>query len=339
MPSTEFIRAFRFATVSLIAAPALSAAPAHAAPPDAVVHSLTDGGKTVIKDLAAARAGKVVAIHLLPKTRTPECDAFVRDVLAKRDTLAGVSHLFVKPDAPDELRSWADELGITDVYRDDGSLARELGLTDSVDLSGVKTTPPATIVLAADGSTIFTHTGTHAHDHVAFTTLSQRVEAARRAPLEQYNLPKKSGKIDPLAVEGYDVVAYQTLGKPTRGDARFTSHYRGVRYQFSSADHRARFAQDPEAYVPTCGGWCASAIAAKSEKVEINPKSFKVKDGRLHLFYTDFFSDALKDWNRNEKAWEPLLDPNWKKVSGEDNPKPRPAASTPSPANSPATDR
>ncbi len=323
MPSNELIRSFRFAAISLIAASASPAAPVHAAPPDAVLRSISDGGKSKIRDLASARAGKVVAIHLLPKSRTTEGDAFVRDVLAKRDTLAGVDHLFVKPDDPDHLRPWADELGITDVYHDDGSLARELGLSESVELAGVKTTPPATIVLAADGSTIFTHTGAHAHDYPAFASLSQRIESDRLAPLEHYNLPRKNGKIDPLAVEGYDVVAYQTLGKPTKGDARFTSFYRGVRYQFSSAEHRTRFAADPEAYVPTCGGWCATAVAAKSEKVEINPKSFKVKDGRLYLFYTDFFSDALKDWNRNEAAWAPSLDPNWKKISGDENPKPR----------------
>ena len=50
-------------------------------------------------------------------------------------------------------------------------------------------------------------------------------------------------------------------------------------------------------------------------KVEIDPTNFKVKDGRLHLFYKDFFSDALKDWNKNEKEWEPKADANWKKTT------------------------
>jgi hypothetical protein len=59
-------------------------------------------------------------------------------------------------------------------------------------------------------------------------------------------------------------------------------------------------------------------MGAKGTKVEIDPTNFKVKDGRLHLFYKDFFSDALKDWNRNEKEWEPKADTNWKKTTGED---------------------
>jgi YHS domain-containing protein len=140
----------------------------------------------------------------------------------------------------------------------------------------------------------------------------ERYAAATRGEPDRYNLPK-----DRLAIEGYDPVAYFDPGKPAKGSERITAEFRGAVYRFASEESRLRFAQDPERYAPTYGGWCASAMAYKGGKVGIDPKNFKVKDGRLHLFYKSVFADALKDWNKNEKAWEPLADANWQKLTGE----------------------
>jgi hypothetical protein len=63
-------------------------------------------------------------------------------------------------------------------------------------------------------------------------------------------------------------------------------------------------------------------MGAKGTKVEIDPTNFKVKDGRLFLFYKGTFSDALKDWNKHEAEWEPAADRNWKKLTNEEPPKP-----------------
>ncbi|MCC6676997.1 MAG: YHS domain protein [Phycisphaerales bacterium] len=130
---------------------------------------------------------------------------------------------------------------------------------------------------------------------------------------KQYNLPKGSN----LAIEGYDVVSYIDEGKAAEGRSELESVYHGVRYRFISAAHRDTFAADPERYLPTYGGWCASAMGDKGTKVEIDPRNFKVKDGRLFLFYKSLFGDALKDWNRHEKEWELAADLNWKKLTGE----------------------
>ena len=59
-------------------------------------------------------------------------------------------------------------------------------------------------------------------------------------------------------------------------------------------------------------------MGAKGTKVEISPTSFKVKDGRLFLFYKSLFSDALSDWNKHEGEWEPAADRHWKKLTNED---------------------
>jgi len=153
-----------------------------------------------------------------------------------------------------------------------------------------------------------------AADVRGFDTVVATVSAATRpAAVDEYNLPKTGN----LAIDGYDPVAYFTDGKAIKGSKDIVSTYRGVQYRFASADHRALFNADPLAYLPAYGGWCASAMGAKGTKVEIDPKNFKVKDGRLHLFYKDFFSDALKDWNKHEAEWEPAADRNWERLTGE----------------------
>ena len=60
------------------------------------------------------------------------------------------------------------------------------------------------------------------------------------------------------------------------------------------------------------------ATLPKGTKVEVDPTNFKVKEGRLHLFYKSLFGDAQKDWNQHEREWEPAADINWKKLTGEE---------------------
>ncbi len=171
---------------------------------------------------------------------------------------------------------------------------------------------PEVFVLTPEGSVV-ERVGLGAEGKGGISAIARAVEARRRAPLEQYNLPKGST----LGVDGYDVVAYFTDLKAVRGREEFASVYRGVTYRFASEQHRRMFAATPDAYVPTYGGWCASAMGAKGTKVSINPEYFKVKDGRLFLFYKDLFSNALTDWNAHEREWEPAADANWQKTSGE----------------------
>jgi len=52
-------------------------------------------------------------------------------------------------------------------------------------------------------------------------------------------------------------------------------------------------------------------------KVDIDPKSYKVTDGRLFLFYKGWRGDALKEWLKDESSNIPKADANWKKTAGE----------------------
>ena len=89
-----------------------------------------------------------------------------------------------------------------------------------------------------------------------------------------------------------------------------------MKYHFASEENRALFAANPEKYLPTYGGWCATAMA-KGKKVEIDPANFKVTNGRLFLFYNGLFANARSDWDKDEPAQTSKADANWKRISGE----------------------
>lgn len=263
--------------------------------------------------------GRLVAVHFLPASDS-EADAsadaeFVKSFARSANALAGVREIFVLEVSPEVAKRWAAQTGVEtpDLYTDPmGALAGELRLSNP---AGSPPAAPATVVFDFSGTELFRQVGTSRHDHLPFDTFERRLAKATESPaLREYNLPKGHR----VAVDGYDVVAYFATSTAIKGKPALTSSYQGVKYQFSSEANRNAFVQNPEKYLPTYGGWCASAMGAKGTKVEIDPTNFKVSNGRLFLFYKDFFSDALKDWNKHEKEWEPAADINWKKLSNEE---------------------
>ncbi len=263
-------------------------------------------------------AGHYLALHFLTRTDTPEAVAFVTDYVRQGPTVAGVMHIFVKADDAATAKAWAAQFGpeAGRIYIDkDGALAKDFKVPDGLLIHGIQSNEPATIVLGPDGKELFRHVGKSQDDYLAFPAFAAQLAAAsKHAALADYNLSAK----EPLAVEGYDIVAYFTQNKAVKGRPELASTYRGVTYRFASGEDRRLFAADPERYLPTYGGWCASAMGAKGTKVEIDPTNFKVKGGRLFLFYKSLLADALKDWNKHESEWEPAADRNWQKLTREE---------------------
>jgi YHS domain-containing protein len=88
----------------------------------------------------------------------------------------------------------------------------------------------------------------------------------------------------PLAIKGYDPVAYFTDGKPTRGVAEIEEYeWGGLRYRFARAEHRELFKADPGRYAPQFGNFCAMALS-KGELVEADPENWLISDGKLYVF-------------------------------------------------------
>ncbi len=140
----------------------------------------------------------------------------------------------------------------------------------------------------------------------ATTLLVCAQDAAKRQA--EFNL--KNGT---LAVEGYDVVSY-FQGKPQRGNKDLSYTYKGVTYWFATPENRELFKENPQHFEPQYGGWCAYAMGLDGSKVKIDPKTYKIVDGKLYLFYNFYFNNTLIDWNNNEQALKQAADANWQKI-------------------------
>ncbi|HYG02728.1 MAG TPA: YHS domain-containing (seleno)protein [Chryseosolibacter sp.] len=119
---------------------------------------------------------------------------------------------------------------------------------------------------------------------------------------------------DKLALEGYDPVAYFKDGKAVRGKKSMFVKHEGTMYLFSTPANKESFLQSPRSYKPQYGGWCAYAMGAKGEKVQVDPETFKIVGGKLYLFYNRFFNNTLDTWNENEGALITSANENWSRL-------------------------
>jgi hypothetical protein len=113
----------------------------------------------------------------------------------------------------------------------------------------------------------------------------------------------------PLAIQGYDPVAYFTMGAAVPGVPALEHEWDEQRYRFARPEHRDLFKADPVRYAPQFGGFCAQALS-RGEVLEANPQYWLVSDGRLYLFGKPvgpqlFQQDA--DNVRKAQQYEPLV--------------------------------
>jgi len=128
-------------------------------------------------------------------------------------------------------------------------------------------------------------------------------------------LRKKHFNLDNgIAIQGYDPVAYFTQNKAVKGKKALAVIYQGIVYYFSSVENKEAFKATPNKYEPEYGGWCAYAMGNTGEKVPVDPETFKIVNGKLYLFYNRFFTNTLKDWNKNEAVLKRYADTNWPKL-------------------------
>lgn len=132
---------------------------------------------------------------------------------------------------------------------------------------------------------------------------SARAQSALR--IKEFNLEKE------LAIQGYDPVAYFTQNKPIKGNKQLAALADGITYYFSSAANKTLFLKDYKKYEPQYGGWCAYAMGSSNEKVEIDPKTFKIVNGNLYLFYHSWVNNTLTKWNKDEENLKAKADKNW----------------------------
>ncbi len=87
-----------------------------------------------------------------------------------------------------------------------------------------------------------------------------------------------------VAVKGYDTVAYFQLHKAVKGNKSFQYEWNGAKWYFSSQTHLDQFKKSPQEFAPQFGGYCAWAVS-QGYTANIDPKAWKIVDGKLYLNY------------------------------------------------------
>ena len=127
-------------------------------------------------------------------------------------------------------------------------------------------------------------------------------------------------KGEKLAILGYDPVSYFEEEAPVSGKPSISHEYKGILYYFSSEENKTQFQQNPAKYEPQFGGWCAYAMGAKGSTYRIHPKSYKIIDGKLYLFYRK--TRAL--WNKREEEYLVSARKTWADLINKDQAKAKP---------------
>lgn len=125
---------------------------------------------------------------------------------------------------------------------------------------------------------------------------------AAAAPVDPVN-KNNSG----VAIKGYDPVAYFEQQQPVKGSPAFTHVWMKSVWQFASAEHRDKFAADPEKYAPQFGGYCAYAVS-EGHTASIDPEAWKIIEGKLYLNYS---KGVQKKWEQNAPARIEQGNRNW----------------------------
>lgn len=113
--------------------------------------------------------------------------------------------------------------------------------------------------------------------------------------------------VEGYALQGYDPVAYFTVGAPTTGNSDFEAEHGGATYRFASAENRDLFNQDPDKYAPQYGGFCAFG-AAMGRKFGADPQAWRVVDGKLYL---NLNKEIQKRWVTDIPGFIRGADHNW----------------------------
>jgi len=113
-----------------------------------------------------------------------------------------------------------------------------------------------------------------------------------------------------IAIRGTDPVAYFRQGKAVAGSPQFTHRWEDATWQFSSAENRDLFAQNPEKYVPQYGGYCAWAVS-QNYTAATDPNAWKIVNGKLYLNYN---RKVQKSWERDIPGHIARANRNWPEV-------------------------
>ncbi len=114
----------------------------------------------------------------------------------------------------------------------------------------------------------------------------------------------------PLAMHGYDPVAFFTAAAPTPGSAAFAAVQDGSTYYFASQQNLDAFKANPSKYTPAFGGFCTFGVSV-GKKFDGDPRYWTVSDGKLYLnlnqeIYQQFSKDVPGNIAKAQKQWQTI---------------------------------
>ena len=132
-----------------------------------------------------------------------------------------------------------------------------------------------------------------------------------------------TGYFGNVAIKGYDPVAYFNQHEAVQGSAEFSYDWLGATWHFVSAKNRDLFIAKPSDYAPQYGGYCADGVSLGTVTTNIDPKAWRIIEGKLYISYdpgaADGFeksptklADSQKHWSEVEQTLaSEKLDKNW----------------------------
>ena len=117
---------------------------------------------------------------------------------------------------------------------------------------------------------------------------------------------------DPVAIKGYDSVAYFNANKALKGKESFTFPWHGMTWHFLNKENRDLFAADPEKYAPQYDGYCAWAMT-ESRKAQTDPEVWKIVNKKLYL---NCSMAAYEKWSRDIPGNIKKADAIWLQLKG-----------------------
>jgi YHS domain-containing protein len=144
--------------------------------------------------------------------------------------------------------------------------------------------------------------------------------AALAAFISQHDIVRAQQGIKPqiftefrsrLALDGHDPLAYFKAGKPQKGNPAHALAWNGATWHFASAENKAEFAANPQAFAPQFGGYCAWAVS-QGYTAKGDPSVWRIVDGKLYVNYN---ASVQKTWEKDipghvakgEKNWPTVL--------------------------------
>jgi len=114
-----------------------------------------------------------------------------------------------------------------------------------------------------------------------------------------------------LAIRGTDPVAYFTEGEAVEGSGDYETEWNGAVWRFVNEENQELFEEDPEAYAPQYGGYCAKALS-EGNVVSTDPEAWKIVDDKLYLNYSkgvqnQWVQDIEGNIEKADERWPDIL--------------------------------